>query len=54
MLVKEGSQAARLLYRASDRNRAAQFAKPENYVAVRDERGAKIFKAPITSTVRYV
>jgi hypothetical protein len=30
------------------------FAKPGNFVAVRDERGAKIFAAPITSTVRHV
>jgi hypothetical protein len=30
------------------------FAKPGNCIAVRDERGAKIFTAPITSTVRHV
>jgi hypothetical protein len=28
------------------------FARPGNFIAVRDERGAKIFAAPITSTVR--
>jgi hypothetical protein len=28
------------------------FAKPGNFIAVRDERGTKIFAAPITSTVR--
>jgi hypothetical protein len=28
------------------------FAKRGNFIAVRDERGAKIFAAPITSTVR--
>jgi hypothetical protein len=30
------------------------FAKRGNYIAVRDEQGAKIFAAPITSTVRHV
>jgi hypothetical protein len=30
------------------------FAKRGNFIAVRDERGAKIFAAPITSTVRQV
>jgi hypothetical protein len=30
------------------------FAKQGNFIAVRDERGAKIFRAPITSTVRRV
>jgi hypothetical protein len=29
------------------------FAKRGNFIAVRDERGAKIFAAPITSTVRH-
>ena len=30
------------------------FAKPGNCIAVRDERGAKVLAAPITSTVRHV
>jgi hypothetical protein len=30
------------------------FARPGNFIAVRDERGAKIFAAPITSTVRHL
>jgi hypothetical protein len=30
------------------------FAKRGNFIAVRDESGAKIFAAPITSTVRQV
>jgi hypothetical protein len=29
------------------------FAKPGNFIAVRDERGAKVFAVPITSTVRH-
>jgi hypothetical protein len=29
------------------------FAKRGTFIAVRDERGAKIFAAPITSTVRH-
>jgi hypothetical protein len=30
------------------------FAKRGNYIAIRDERGAEIFGAPITSTVRHL
>jgi hypothetical protein len=30
------------------------FAKPGNFIAVRDERGAKTFAAPISSTVRHL
>jgi hypothetical protein len=30
------------------------FAKRGNYIAVRDEQGAKIFAAPISSTVRHL
>jgi hypothetical protein len=29
------------------------FARPGNFIAVRDERGAKIFAAPITSNFRH-
>jgi hypothetical protein len=30
----------------------SSFAKPGNHIAVRDARGVRFFKAPITSTVR--
>jgi hypothetical protein len=49
---KEAKNHASLLAHRIGTERPS-FAKPGNFIAVRDERGAKIFAAPITSTVRH-
>jgi hypothetical protein len=50
---KEARQHAHLIARRVGTEHPS-FAKGGNRVAVRDERGTKIFEAPITSTVRSI
>jgi hypothetical protein len=50
---KEAKQHAAFIARRIGTERPS-FAKPGNFIAVRDEHDAKVFAAPITSTVRHV